>query len=321
MSDAATRAEAKASAPQIRRKSVYLAAEVTGVDLAKPLDTTTVAALAQALAEHEVLIFPNQRINGDDLKRFGRYFNELTVNPFATNTEGAPELQILDNHEGNPPGGTDIWHTDETFREIPPMATILSCKVIPELGGDTCFHSMTAAYEALSDRMQQFLSGLEALHDIGLFREAFSKLEDGRKHIRKLEDRYPPVIHPVVRKHPVTGRKSLFVNAQFTQHIIGMEREESRKLLQDLYRVTAILEHQYRHRWGPDMVVMWDNRSVQHYAVHDYYPQRRFMERVTVKGDKPINAFSPADPATLRKFKMPPFHTSKTRSLRQFERD
>jgi taurine dioxygenase len=246
---------------QVRRVGVFLGAEITGLDLTKPLDQATVDALVAAHAQYEVLVFPNQKISSADLMRFGRYFGPLSVHPFSTNAADHPELIVYDNKEGNPPAATDVWHTDETFRECPPMGTMLCSKIVPELGGDTVFCSMTAAYEGLSDRMQQFISGLEAIHDFKPFKMLFAESEEGRHKLRAYEEKYPPVVHPVVRVHPTTGKKAIFVNPQFTLAIKGMEERESRTLLDTLFRVTAIHEYHYRHRWQPDMLVFWDNRS------------------------------------------------------------
>ena len=305
---------------KVRKVGAFLGAEVTGIDLTRPLDDATVKAVGNTLATHEVLVFPGQKIGSEDLKRFGRYFGELTVHPFSTNAADSPELIVYDNKEGNPPAATDIWHTDETFRECPPMGTMLCSKIIPEIGGDTVFHSMTAAYESLSDRMQQFISGLEAVHDFKPFKTLFAETEEGWRKLRHFEEIYRPATHPVVRVHPVSGKKALFVNPQFTLFIKGMEERESRTLLDTLFRVTAVLEHQYRHRWQPDMVVFWDNRSTQHAAVHDYYQQRRLMERVTIKGDRPTGTGEVAKVSELRKFKMPPLMSLKERATRQHER-
>jgi taurine dioxygenase len=306
----------------IRRVGVFLGAEVTGVDLSKPLDDATVRAISEAHAKFEVLVFPKQKISAQDLMRFGRYFGELSVHPFSTNAAENPELIVYDNKEGNPPAATDVWHTDETFRETPPMGTMLCSKIVPELGGDTMFCSMTAAYDSLSDRMQNFISGLEAVHDFKPFKALFAESEEGWKKLRHFEEIYRPVVHPVVRLHPITGKKAVFVNPQFTLFIKGMEERESRALLDTLFRLTSIHEIQYRHRWEPDMLVFWDNRSTQHSAVHDYYPQRRLMERVTVKGDRPIGDGTSAKPSELRKFKMPPLSSfEQSRARRQFERN
>jgi taurine dioxygenase len=306
----------------VRRVGAFLGAEVTGIDLTEPLAPETVEAIRLAHANHEVLVFTSQKIGSEDLKRFGRYFGELTVHPFSTNAADAPELIVYDNKEGNPPAATDIWHTDETFRACPPMGTMLCSKIVPAIGGDTVFCSMTAAYEALSDRMQHFISGLEAVHDFKPFKALFAETEDGWRKLRQFEEIYRPATHPVVRVHPVTGKKVLFVNPQFTLFIKGMEERESRTLLDTLFRATSVLEHQYRHRWEPNTVVFWDNRAAQHAAVHDYYPQRRLMERVTIRGDRPFGTGDVAKVSELRKFKMPPLSSlPASRAVRQFERD
>jgi len=305
----------------VRQLGAFLAAEVTGVDLTQPLNAPTVEAIRQAHVTFGVVVFPNQIISSEDLKRFGRYFGELTVHPFSTSTKDAPELIIYDNKEGNPPPATDIWHTDETFRVEPPMGTMLCSKIIPRIGGDTCFCSMAAAYEGLSDRMQHFIAGLEAVHDFKPFKEYFEGDEAGWQQLRKFEDIYRPATHPVVRIHPVTGRKALFVNPQFTLSIKGMEETESRTLLDTLFRTIHTLEYQYRHRWEPNMVVFWDNRWVLHAAVHDYYPQRRLMERVTIKGDRPFGTGDRASAAELRRRKVPSLKAFKSRQKRQHEMD
>ena len=307
MSQTTTALHSVTSPISVRQLGAALAAEVTGVNLTRPLDAATVEAIKQAHADFGVLVLPKQTISSEDLKRFGRYFGGLTVHPFSTNAKEAPELIVYDNKEGNPPAATDIWHTDETFRTEPPMGTMLCSKIIPEIGGDTCFCSMVAAYEGLSDRMQRLISGLEAVHDFKPFKEYFEGDEAGWQQLRKFEDIYRPATHPVVRVHPVSGKKALFVNPQFTLSIKGMEETESRTLLDTLFRTIHTLENQYRHRWQPNMIVFWDNRWVQHAAVHDYYPQRRMMERVTIKGDRPFGTGEVAPVAQIRRRKVP-FH-------------
>ncbi len=234
---------------------------------------------------------------------FGRRFGELTVHPFSPNDEKAPQLIKFRNDETNPPFGTDVWHSDETFRAEPPMATVLCAKEVPAVGGDTMFVSMSAAFDGLSDRMQQFISGLEAIHDLKPFRALFGDSEEDRKNLQHFELLYPPRVHPVVRIHPVSGRKVLFVNPQFTIAIMGMDERESRSLLDTLFQQALIPEYQFRHHWAPHTIAMWDNRSTQHYAVNDYYPQRRYMERVTIRGG-PVTGVERADPESIRKAKI-----------------
>ncbi|MBT7956139.1 MAG: hypothetical protein HN731_13170 [Rhodospirillaceae bacterium] len=291
----------------VRKTGVFLGAEVTGIDLTKEHDADTVEAIKQAHADHGVLAFPDQNLSAEDLMRFGRYFGELTVHPFSSSTDDCPELIVYDNKEGNPPASTDVWHTDETFRECPPMGTALCSKIIPEHGGNTNFASMTAIYDGLSDRLQQFLSGLEAVHDLGPFKGLFPDTPAGRKDKYLALEKYPSVTHPVIRVHSVTGKKILFVNPQFTRFIKGMEEDESTAILNMLFAKTLRHEYHYRHQWQPNMLVFWDNQTVQHSALHDYYPQRRMMERVTInRGERPVGEGPVADPATLRKYLMPP---------------
>ena len=162
------------------------------------------------------------------------------------------------------------------------------------------FASMSAAFDGLSDRMQHFISGLEAIHDFKPFRELFDDSEEDRKNVMRWELLYPPAVHPVVRLHPATGRKVLFVNPQFTVAIKNMDERESKSLLDVLFQQALIPEYQFRHHWAAHTLIMWDNRSTQHYAVNDYFPQRRYMERVTIKGG-PVDGVECADPETVRK--------------------
>ena len=287
----------------VRRVGVNLGAEISGIDLRQPLLDAQFEAISQALVDNELIVFRDQDITSEQLMAFGRRFGDLTVHPFAPNEgKNAPELIKFRNDETTPPFGTDVWHSDETFRAEPPMATILVAKEVPAVGGDTMFVSMTAAYEGLSDKMQQYISGLYAIHDMKPFRPLFGKSLEERKKLQEFELKYPPILHPVVRIHPVSGRKSLFVNPQFTIAIDGMEEAESRTLLNVLFQQAFVPEYQFRHHWHLHTIAIWDNRSTQHYAVHDYYPQRRYMERVTIKGG-PVTGLERADASTVKRAK------------------
>jgi taurine dioxygenase len=279
----------------VRKVAAACGAEINGVDLSTYLDDAIFQAVHDALIQHEVIVFRDQDMTAEDQKAFGRRFGDLTVHPFAPSAADTPELIVFDNNADNPPWGTDVWHSDETFRAEPPMGTMLRALIVPEWGGDTLFASMSAAYEGLSDRMQQFISGLEAIHDFKPFRQLFNDDPENRDKLRNFEERYPPATHPVVRTHPVSGRKVLFVNPQFTLAIKGMDEVESRTLLALLFHQAEIPEYQYRHHWAPRTLVFWDNRSVQHYAIHDYHPQRRKLERITIQGDRPFSS-DPAAP-------------------------
>jgi len=272
----------------IRRINLNIGAEVSGIDLSKPLSSTDFQMVHTAWIEHEVLVFRDQKITIDNQAEFAKRFGTLSVHPFSPNMDGRPEVIILDNHKENPPRYTDCWHSDETFRKSPPMGTMLRAEIVPEIGGDTLFSSMTAAYAGLSPRLQHYLTGLEAIHDFGPFQKLFTETSEDITRLRELKDKYPHPIHPVIRKHPVNGKPIINVNPQFTVAIKGMPRNESRHLLDFLFSLSSIPEYQLRLKWAPNTIVLWENRSVQHYAVHDYYPQRRKMIRVTIEGDMPI---------------------------------
>jgi len=195
---------------------------------------------------------------------------------------------VLDNHKDNPVLSTDVWHSDTTFRHNPTKYTILRCRIMPKLGGDTLFADMEAAYDGLSSTFKKMIGGLTAVHDFQNFRVLFTKSEEDQAKLRKMEELFPNPSHPVVRTHPVTGRKCIYVNPQFTVRIEGLDPDESRAILQVLYAQAHVPEYQLRVRWTSGAVVFWDNRSTQHYAANDYYPERRRMERTAIVGDVPF---------------------------------
>ena len=267
-----------------------IGAEIRGADLALPLDDAAVAAIHDTLMDRKVIFFRDQNITPEQHLAFGRRFGEVSVHPFVPHLEHLPEVIVLDNHRDNPVFSTDIWHSDETFREEPPMGSILRCVTIPPVGGDTMWADMCAAHDGLSDRMQSFLSGLEAIHDFKNFRHKFDHMAPRERHAKlaEMEIELPNPAHPVIRTHPVTGRKAVFVNEQFTIAIKDMRKDESKALLEFLFTLPRIPEYQFRFRWEPDSIVFWDNPSTQHYAANDYYPVRRTMQRVTIKGGRPF---------------------------------
>jgi taurine dioxygenase len=275
---------------EIIPRGATIGAEMKGVDFAKPVDALTAGAISDALMRYSVIYFRDAAMTPAQHVDFGRLFGELTVHPFVPHLEEFPEVVVLDNHEDNPVFSTDHWHSDETFRVMPPMGSILRCLVRPETGGETLWCDMVAAYEGLSDKMRNFLSGLEAIHDFKNFRHKFDHLPPRERHAKlaEMEEELPNPVHPLVRTHPVTKRKALFVNEQFTLAIKGMREDESRALLDFLYAQSRIPEFQFRFHWEVNSMVFWDNRPLQHYAANDYYPQRRTMHRVTIKGDKPF---------------------------------
>ena len=271
-------------------RGATIGAEVRGFDFSQPVDAPSAGAIYEALMRYSVIYFRDAAMTPAQHVAFGRLFGELTVHPFVPHLEEFPEVVVLDNHEDNPVFSTDHWHSDETFRVTPPMGSILRCLARPETGGETLWCDMVAAYEGLSDKMRNFVSGLEAIHDFKNFRHKFDHLPPRERHAKlaEMEEELPNPAHPVVRTHPVTKRKALFVNEQFTLAIKGMREDESRALLDFLHAQARIPEYQFRFHWEVNSMMFWDNRPLQHYAANDYYPQRRTMHRVTIKGDKPF---------------------------------
>jgi len=271
---------------EVERLGVKLGAEIRGLDLKVPMTAEIFAALEAALIEHKVLVLRDQHLTTAEHVAMSRMFGELEVHPMRP--QGAfPEILVLDNHKDNPVLSTDVWHSDTTFRKNPTKYTILRCQIMPKLGGDTLWADMEAAYEGLSDRFKTMIEGLRAVHDFQNFRVLFKNTDEDRAKLRKMEDMFPNPSHPVIRTHPVTRRKSIYVNPQFTLRIEGVDPLESRAILDVLCAQAQVPEYQFRLRWAPGTIVFWDNRSTQHYAANDYYPERRRMERTAVVGDVP----------------------------------
>ncbi|MPY71765.1 MAG: taurine dioxygenase [Alphaproteobacteria bacterium] len=264
-----------------------IGAEIHGLDLREEISEAAFAAFEAAVIEHKVVYARDQHIDTAQHVALGKRFGELEVHPFRP--EGAfPEIMVLDNHKDNPVLSTDVWHSDTTFRECPTRYSILRCLEIPKVGGDTLWADMTAAYDGLSDTMKAFIDPLFAVHDFKNFRALYTSSEEDRAKLARMEKLYPNPTHPVVRTHPVSGRRAIYVNPQFTLRIEGLNADESDSLLKLLYEQAHVPEYQFRLRWKPGTIVFWDNRSTQHYAANDYYPNRRHMERVAVVGEKPV---------------------------------
>jgi taurine dioxygenase len=258
-----------------------IGAEVSGVDLARPLDRTTFEKIKTAWLEHLVLFFRDQVLTLDQQKAFGRMFGELHIHPSAPAPEGHPEILVIHADAESKAVAGQGWHSDVSCEEEPPMASMLYLTELPRAGGDTLFASMNAAWEALSDSMQRFLEGLTAVHES---QHIYGQVAAGAD-VGDIE--FPSAEHPVVRTHPETGRKALFVNHSFTRRIRGLTRAESRAVLRLLFEHMRNPEFQCRFRWRPGSVAFWDNRCAQHLALWDYYPEVRHGFRVTVKGDRP----------------------------------
>jgi len=266
----------------VRPLTPTIGAEVSGIDLAEPLDDARRAELDTAFLDHKVLFFRDQPITTEQHVAFCRAFGELEVHPFVPHKPGHPEVMVL-THDERRRGHENAWHSDVTWRIEPSLGSMLRAIELPDVGGDTLFADMEAAFDALDTELQERVSALRAVHD---FTRVFGRGKSPEE-IAELHETYPPAEHPVVRTHPVTGRKSIYVNVAFTAHIVGLDPDESDALLRTLYRQAWVPERQCRFRWEPDSLALWDNRCVQHYAASDYWPARRVMERVTIVGDQP----------------------------------
>ncbi len=264
--------------------SPHLGAEIAGIDLSRPLTNRQVDDLHGALATHQVLFFRDQSLDYDSAKALGRHFGELHIHPNTPGPAGHPEILPIHADANSKRVAGERWHSDVSCDAEPPLGSILYLHTVPPVGGDTLFASQYAAYDALSPRMQAYLDGLTAFHDGGPnYRATNAKI--GVAETGKV---YPSATHPVVRTHPVTGRKALYVNGTFTQRINGLPEDEASALLTFLCAHATKPDFQVRFRWRPNSVAFWDNRAVQHLAVWDYFPQVRSGFRVTIKGDRPV---------------------------------
>lgn len=266
--------------------SPTIGAVVDGVSLADPIDAALHAELNRALLEWKVIFFRRQDVTREQHAAFARLWGPLEHHPFVklhvAQPDDAPEVLRLEKNDVVP-GVENVWHSDVTWREQPSLGSVLRAVEVPPVGGDTLWADMGAAYDLLPSRLRERIDGLTAVHD---WVDTFGRgMDDATREA--LRPDFPPMQHPVVRTHPETGRRTLYVNGAFTQSIVGLDPEESDALLARLYAQAAIPEVQCRFHWQPGDVAFWDNRSTQHYAASDYFPQRRVMERITIVGDRP----------------------------------
>lgn len=268
-----------------------LGAEIVGVDLAHEISNSTVEAVHAAFLEHRVLFFREQKLQPEDLVRFGRMFGELEIYPFIKGLPGIPEVIEILKTEADSVNFGGSWHSDMSYIQCPPMATALYAKEVPAWGGDTQFANTTLAYEALSPGMRDLLAGLTGVNSSeGRYQDgraaAMSRL-DGMKTAYNETSEVHESEHPVVRTHPQTGRRSLYINRIHTHRLRDMTVEESRPLLDYLCQHMVRPEFTCRFRWQPGSLAIWDNRTTLHFAVNDYQGSRRRMQRITIKGDRP----------------------------------
>ncbi|NKB56401.1 MAG: hypothetical protein GKS00_08700 [Alphaproteobacteria bacterium] len=261
-----------------------LGAEITGVDLSQPLDDETFAEIEQAFFDNLVLVFRNQDISPADQAAFSQRFGPTEEHPLGSRRglDDHPEVMVLENRPGKLGPRNDFWHSDISFGEVPPALSMLYAIEVTEGHADTMFCNMYTAYEELSEPLRDFLDGLQAEHNA----ETLVTEVPSRVQVTEVP---PGVVHPVVRTHPGSRRKALYVNPYYTSHFIGMTREESKPILEYLYAQATRHENIYRHKWRVGDVLMWDNRANMHYAVRDYDENMpRFLHRTTAAGERPV---------------------------------
>ena len=279
----------------IRPLSAACGAEVTGIDIARPLPAADVERLHRALGTHGVLLFRNADLTPEAHIAFSRQFGPLESHVVGDfNLAGHPEIYVVSNlrEEGRLKGAVyagQFWHSDLSYMPKPSLGSLLLCHEMPEVGGDTIWANMALAYESLSEPMKQFLGSLRAIHDYShAYDTYFAHLKERPPLTAEQRAKTPPVEQPVIRTHPVTGRKTLYVNPGFTTGFVGMPREESAPILEFLFRHATRPEFVYRHKWRVHDLMFWDNRGTMHYALADYdFSVRRHMHRTTLAGDAP----------------------------------
>ena len=267
---------------EVHKSTPNIGAEILGVDLSKPLGNQQFQEVHDALMDHLVIFFRNQRVNAEQHKAFGRRFGGLHMHPAAPSVlPGHPEIFVIKADEKSARVAGEDWHSDVSCDPAPPMGSILYLtEVPPDGGGDTMFANMYLAYETLSEPIRKLIDGLSAIHD-------GEHVYRGRYGVDDTGKTFPRSEHPIVRTHPITGKKGLFVNRTFTTRIVGLRKHESDAILEMLYRHVETPEFCVRFKWQPNSIAFWDNRCVQHQALWDYYPNKRYGHRVTICGDKP----------------------------------
>ena len=272
---------------EVKSVSGAIGGVVSNIDLTQPLTSADLRSLSQALLDYQVLFFREQPMMPAHHLALATAFGKPQLHEAYPHVSGFPALTVLDNDRENP-SKIEAWHTDMTFRPCPPLGSILHGAIMPETGGDTMFASMSAAFDGLSEPMKAFLDGLTAIHDFSFgFKESLAE-PGGQERLAEMVRDNPPVEHPVIRTHPLSGKKGLFVNSLFTVAIKGLKEKESRVLLDFLFEHAVQDEYVYQFSWQNDSIAIWDDRITQHKPVNDYWPQHRRMQRITIDGDVPF---------------------------------
>ena len=274
---------------QINNLTPTIGAEISGIDLSKDLNSQNLDNIYKNLIEHKVIFFRNQNLKPEDHIAFAKSFGDVEPpHPIYPHVENFPEITLLENDPSNPPD-TDEWHTDVTFKTKPPFTSILYSKEIPPSGGDTLWCSLTAIYDDLPENIKSDLETKRAVHDMGAFRNNFSS-DDNEEYSKKLNagfKKFGNAVHPIIKVHPISKKKFLYINPSFTRHIIGLDMTDSNNLLSYLFNFMTKPQYQVRFKWTPNTLALWDNRCTMHNPINDYHGQRRLMHRITFAGDKP----------------------------------
>ncbi len=271
---------------EIRPTSGALGAEIHGVDLGKTLDDGGIAEIRQALNDHGVVFFRDQTLSPEQHIAFAERFGPINVNRFFTHVEGHPQIAEVRKEPAQTTNIGGGWHTDHSYDQIPALGSVLLARVVPPRGGDTMFACMAQAYEALSDGLKQTLAGMRAVHSSRhVFGAKANYLQtDIKGRLGNTDAATQDAVHPVVVRHPESGRKVLYVNSSFTVRFEGWTAQESAPLLKFLYEHAARPEFTTRFVWREGSIAFWDNRATWHYALNDYQGERRLMHRITIEG-------------------------------------
>ena len=273
---------------KINKLTPNIGAEIIGKNIFDNLTTTVCDKIYETLIEHKVIFFCNQEITNEQHIKFAKSFGEIEPpHPVYPHVDHFPEIVLLENDKNKPPD-TDVWHTDVTFRPNPPFASILYSKIIPSSGGDTLWSCLSSIYDALPNDIKKYLETLNAVHDMGDFRNTYSNNEPiGAAHkLNEGHKKFGSSIHPIIKIHPISKKKIIYINPGFTTHIVGLNSTDSNNLLNYLFTFMNKPEFQIRFKWSEQTIAMWDNRCTMHYAIGDYMPFHRKMHRVTVLNDQ-----------------------------------
>lgn len=276
----------EASPLSIEPLTPTIGAVISGALLSQP-SPALCAALKRELLKWKVLFFYDNDITAAEQVALARQFGALEIHPVVPHVPGHPEVSEI-VHDRNSRGNQNMWHSDVTWRPEPSWGSILRAVEVPAVGGDTLFADMGAAYDGLPPALKARIDGRSAVHEMGYLRVMMRKQGMSAKEQEETARKFPPSTHPIVRIHPDTGRKILYVNSVFTKRIVDMEPSESSSLLNELCTRATVPEYQCRFRWRKNAIAFWDNRATQHYAVSDYWPERRHMQRISIVGDRPF---------------------------------